>query len=145
MISNQSLDIITAWHVLEHVYDLKETFIDLNRLLKNNGKLIIALPNYRSHDAQHYKQFWAALDVPRHLYHFDHDFISKIASETGYQLKEIKPMVFDSFYISLISTKYRYGFYKPFQAFYEGLISNIKANKKIPNHSSLIYILEKHS
>jgi len=144
-IKDQSLNIITAWHVLEHVYDLEKTFIELNRILKSNGKLIIALPNYKSHDALYYKQFWAALDVPRHLYHFDSEFISKIAIETGYKLKTIKPMVFDSFYISLISTKYKYGSIKPIQAFFQGLLSNLKANKTTPNHSSLIYILEKNS
>jgi len=141
----KSFHIITAWHVLEHVYELRKTFSELNRILKPNGKLIIAVPNHLSYDSSRYKEFWAALDVPRHLYHFDVHSIKMICEENGFRLLNIKPMVFDSFYISLISSKYKYRRFNIIEAFWIGLISNIRATKKTPNHSSLIYILEKNS
>lgn len=140
-----TFDIITTWHVLEHVYELQETLENLNSLLKPSGKLIIAVPNHKSHDAKTFGKYWAALDVPRHLYHFDMDSIKHTTSKAGFKLLDIKPMIFDSFYISLVSTKYQYGSIKPMKAFCEGLMSNLKANKRVPNHSSLIYILEKIS
>ena len=101
----------------------------------------MALPNYRSYDAQMYKEYWAAYDVPRHLYHFDQISINNLLTKHGFLLKETKPMRFDSFYVSLLSEKYRNNKNIFFRAFRNGLLSNIKARES-NNYSSLIYIFK---
>ncbi|WP_348718293.1 class I SAM-dependent methyltransferase [Tenacibaculum sp. 190130A14a] len=141
-IENKKFDVITLWHVLEHVPNLFEYIEVLKELLKPNGKLIIAVPNYKSYDAIYYKEHWAAFDVPRHLWHFSKKSIQKIFSQYGFQLENILPMKFDSYYVSLLSEKYKTGKSNPIKAFYLGFKSNLKA-KKTKEYSSHIYILKK--
>lgn len=140
-INDKQFDVITLWHVLEHVPDLDIYILKLKSLLKPNGVLVVAVPNYKSYDANYYKQFWAAFDVPRHLWHFSKKSIELIFSE--YQMKMVKtiPMKFDSFYVSLLSEKYKSGKTNFIKAFYVGLISNLKA-LSTKQYSSLIYILK---
>lgn len=134
-------DIITLWHVLEHVTELNDTIRFLKYNLKKDGALIVALPNYKSYDAGVYKEYWAAYDVPRHLYHFDKNSITNIMTKHGFFLEETRPMPFDSFYVSLLSEKYSNNKNNFFRAFINGFLSNIKANKS-NNYSSLIYIFK---
>ncbi|MDX2172458.1 MAG: class I SAM-dependent methyltransferase [Bacteroidota bacterium] len=141
-IGNERFDIITLWHVLEHVTDLEETLNFFKTKLNQNGALIIAVPNYTSFDAKHYKEFWAAYDVPRHLYHFEIETIQKLLSPCGFKLVETKPMKFDSFYVSMLSEKYKTGSIKYFNAFMCGLKSNLKA-KQTKDYSSVIYVFRK--
>ena len=94
--------------MLEHLPDLENTITAIQKLLKPNGVLIVAVPNYSSFDAKHYKRFWAAYDVPRHLWHFSQKSMSKLFSE-NMKLLKTKPMIFDSFYVSLLSEKYKTG------------------------------------
>lgn len=139
---NGSFDVITLWHVLEHLPNLHEQIETLDKLLKPDGTLVIAVPNFKSHDARHYKDFWAAYDVPRHLWHFSQTSISKLFSKRNIQVIDTKPMKFDSYYVSLLSEKYKTGRMKILNAFFRGLISNMKA-KRSGEYSSLIYILKK--
>ncbi len=139
---NQTFEIITLWHVLEHVKNLQEYISSLNQLLSDNGTLIIAVPNYKSYDANYYKEFWAAFDVPRHLWHFSQTSISKLFTKVDMKVEKTLPMKFDGYYVSLLSEKYKSGKMKPFTAFYNGFISNLKA-KSTKEYSSLIYILKK--
>lgn len=138
-------DIITLWHVLEHVHDLKETMQIVSKLLDKKGYLIIALPNPDSYDARKYQSFWAAYDVPRHLYHFKKNTVKTLLEKNDFILKEIKPMKFDSFYVSMLSEKYKRGnssLPSLVKAFATGIKSNVKASAN-KNYSSLIYIAEK--
>lgn len=139
---NKKFDIITMWHVLEHVPNLENYIIHLEKLLKPKGRLIIAVPNYKSHDAKFYGRFWAAFDVPRHLWHFSQNSIKLIFLRIGMVVENIIPMKFDAYYVSLLSEKYKNGFSNPIKAFYRGFISNFKAFKS-KEYSSLIYILKK--
>lgn len=141
-ITNEKFDIITLWHVLEHVPDLDNYIFKLKALLKDNGTLVVAVPNYKSYDAQHYKEFWAAFDVPRHLWHFTKKSIQSLFSKSNMKVVKILPMVFDSFYVSLLSEKYKKSKINYFKAFYIGSVSNIKAIAN-GNYSSLIYIIKK--
>ncbi|MHB8402403.1 MAG: class I SAM-dependent methyltransferase [Bacteroidia bacterium] len=136
-------DVITAWHVLEHVPDLKETITTLRNSLKDKGVFIVAVPNPASYDAKHYKQFWAAYDLPRHLWHFEPTTITKLFSDNGFNLDKTIPMVFDSFYVSMLSEKYKTGSSGLLKAFLMGLISNIKANKTGKEFSSQIFVFRK--
>jgi len=134
-------DVITMWHVLEHIPNLEEYISILKDLLHPNGTLIIALPNYKSHDADYYKNYWAAYDVPRHLWHFSKKAMKLIFSEKKFEIVKILPMKFDAFYVSILSEKYKTGKSNLFNGFYRGFISNLKANRS-GEYSSLIYIIK---
>lgn len=138
-----SFDAITLWHVLEHVHQLHEYVEQFKKLLTPKGRLIIAVPNYTSHDAVVYKEHWAAYDVPRHLYHFSPESIKQLMKQHGMQVKKIKPMWFDSFYVSMLSEQYKYGRSRMIPAFITGLSSNFKAMFDHGRCSSVIYVISK--
>jgi ubiquinone/menaquinone biosynthesis C-methylase UbiE len=139
-----SFTVITMWHVLEHISDLKGQIEELKRLLKPDGALIIAVPNFKSFDAKHYKEYWAAFDVPRHLWHFSKTAIKLLFSEYNMQVVKTKPMLFDAFYVSLLSEKYKTGKMNIINGFLIGLLSNLKAIKT-KEYSSLIYVIKNTS
>lgn len=140
-LENHSFDVITMWHVLEHVPDLEKQIQELKRLLKPSGTIVIAVPNYKSFDAQHYGKFWAAYDVPRHLWHFSKTAIEKLFARENMTLVKILPMVFDSFYVSLLSEKYKTGKMNFISGFLIGLRSNFKAKQNF-EYSSHIYVIK---
>ncbi|ESU22042.1 SAM-dependent methyltransferase [Flavobacterium cauense R2A-7] len=140
-LESYSFDVITMWHVLEHVPDLEQQILELKRLLKPSGAIVIAVPNYKSFDAQHYGKFWAAYDVPRHLWHFSKIAIEKLFARENMKLIKILPMVFDSFYVSLLSEKYKTGKMNFINGFFIGLQSNIKAKQNF-EYSSHIYVIK---
>lgn len=135
---DHSFDLITLWHVLEHVDDLKHQITEFQRLLKPNGRLLLALPNYKSYDAQHYKQYWAAWDVPRHLNHFCPDSIHSIFDSTSIELVDIQKLVWDSYYISYLSEGYMKHSLPLVRGFFVGLWSNLHALQS-GMYSSLVY------
>lgn len=140
-LKEHTFDVITLWHVLEHLPKL-DTHIQLFRkLLKPNGLLIIAVPNYKSYDAAHYKEFWAAYDVPRHLWHFSRKSINKLFQKENFTLIKTIPLIFDAYYVSLLSEKYKTGYMNPLKAFWVGLKSNYRARHN-NDYSSLIYVLK---
>ena len=141
-IKNSKFDVITLWHVLEHVENLQKYISELENLLSEKGRLIIAVPNYKSYDAKYYKQHWAAFDVPRHLWHFSQTSIAKLFSEVDMIVEKTLPMKFDSYYVSLLSEKYKSGKMNPVKSFQRGFTSNLKA-KGTNEYSSLIYVLKK--
>lgn len=136
-------DAITLWHVLEHVHQLHPYVEQLKSLLAAEGKIFIAVPNYTSADAAAYRNYWAAYDVPRHLYHFTPRSIAVLMKAHGLKVTEKKPMWFDSFYISLLSSKYHRGHTSWIGAGINGLRSNITALLNRDRCSSLIYVIEK--
>lgn len=135
-------DVITMWHVLEHVHQLQETLEWLRSHCRPKGHLIIAVPNYHSWDAQHYQEHWAAYDVPRHLYHFSPDTIKKLLQRYGFEVLQQKPMLFDAFYVNLLSTKNRDGKPAYLESFWNGIRSNWAAYQEGGNYSSLIYVAQ---
>ncbi|REE83614.1 methyltransferase family protein [Lutibacter oceani] len=141
VLNSKQFDVITLWHVLEHVPDLEVYISKLKLLLKPNGVLVIAVPNFKSYDASYYKQYWAAFDVPRHLWHFSKNSIQKLFSREEMNVEKILPMKFDSFYVSLLSEKYKNSKSNFLKAFYVGLTSNMKAMSS-NEYSSLIYIIK---
>ena len=139
-LKEQSFDVITLWHVLEHLPKLEEHLEILQRLIKPGGLLVIAVPNFKSYDAQHYKNYWAAFDVPRHLWHFSKVSIQKLLGRYNFQMQQTKPMWFDSFYVSMLSEKQKgsqLGFLK---GAWVGMISNLKGLGS-KEYSSHIYLL----
>ena len=140
-LESNSFDVITMWHVLEHVPDVEHQVAELKRLLKPSGTIVIAVPNFKSYDAKYYKEFWAAYDVPRHLWHFSKTAIEKLFDKQNMNLEDIKPMWFDSFYVSLLSEKYKSGKMNFISGFFIGLISNVSGFFK-KEFSSHIYVLK---
>lgn len=139
--TGKKFDVITLWHVLEHVPNLTDCVDQLKNLLSDNGQLFIAVPNFKSFDASYYKEFWAAYDVPRHLWHFSQKSIHVIFEAYGFNIINTHPMKYDSFYVSLLSEKNKTGMYNFIKAFFIGLISNLKATQT-SEYSSLIYELK---
>ncbi|MBP0902879.1 class I SAM-dependent methyltransferase [Mariniflexile gromovii] len=137
----ESFDVITLWHVLEHLPNLEEQVQTFKKLLKPKGTLIIAVPNYKSYDAEYYKEFWAAFDVPRHLWHFNRNSISKLVSKMSMEVIKTKPMYFDALYVSLLSEKYKKGKMNFLKGFWIGMRSNLKS-LSTKEASSLIYIIK---
>jgi SAM-dependent methyltransferase len=134
-------DAITLWHVLEHVHKLQDTVQKISKLLSPKGKVFIAVPNYTSYDAKHYRSNWAAYDVPRHLYHFAPEAMKILLEKHGFKIISVRPMWFDSFYVSLLSEKYKGG--NLLSGFVFGFISNVVALFNRRKCSSLIYIAER--
>lgn len=140
--NEKKFDVITLFHVLEHVHELKITIDFLLSKLKKRGSIFIAVPNYDSYDSQIYQEQWAALDVPRHLYHFTYQTMEVLAKEYQLKIKEVKPLVFDSYYVSLLSESYKKSSNNIIKPLLLGYKSN-KLAKKNNNYSSLLFILKK--
>jgi 2-polyprenyl-3-methyl-5-hydroxy-6-metoxy-1,4-benzoquinol methylase len=136
---DQSRDVITMWHVLEHVYHLQRDVKEIQRILKQDGVLVVAVPNMNSYDARHYKEFWAAYDLPIHLYHFTPADIQRLFAGHGWEVQKILPMKFDAYYVSMLSEKYKGG--NILKALWHGFKSNwLRSNEKC---SSQIYIVRR--
>lgn len=135
--------IITLWHVLEHIHDLNDTIESLRQHLSKKGKLIIAVPNHESLDQQIYKQYWAAYDVPRHLYHFNQLTIKELMKYHKFTLEQTLPMKLDAYYVSMLSEKHKSGKINYLKSVLNGWKSNSWAEKNNNNYSSLIYIFSK--
>ena len=133
-------DVITMWHVLEHVYNVEEYLKQANALLKKGGVLIIGVPNCESYDAKKYKENWVAYDLPIHLSHFRKNDINEFAKKSNFQIKNIKPLIFDAYYISMLSAKKSGA--SIVSGFLHGYVSNLKA-KRSGEYSSLMYFLFK--
>tara|TARA_R110000744_G_scaffold230231_2_gene348372 strand:- start:335 stop:1171 length:837 start_codon:yes stop_codon:yes gene_type:complete len=141
-LGQQKFNVISLWHVMEHLPDLKNQIKKITNLLDEEGTLIIAVPNFKSNDAIHYKEYWAAYDTPRHLWHFSQNAISELFKEQNFKIIQTLPMKFDSYYVSLLSEKYKNGKQNYFKAIYQGWLSNYKANRT-SEYSSLTYVLKR--
>lgn len=143
---NSDYDIITLFHVLEHIHELRKTLKKIITHLKSDGYLIIAVPNADSWDGKKYGKYWAGWDVPRHLYHFNSKSIEAIQKEFNLELKEVKPMKFDSFYVSLLSEGYLQKDSSLLSRYWSAFKAGIKSNHsaKTPGQfSSNIFVFQK--
>lgn len=140
--ADNTFDVVSAWHVLEHVYKLEETAKQVKRMLSPTGTFIVALPNCNSADADFYKQYWAAYDVPRHIWHFTPKDVKAFFEKQGFTLKEVLPMPLDAYYICMLSEKYKGGNTSYGRAAIHGWFSNSQAHKNGSTFSSQIYILK---
>ena len=143
-IQPKSVDYIMMWHVLEHVPHLKEMIKILKKYIKKDGKIIIAAPNCASLDAKIYKEHWAAYDVPRHLSHFQKGSMEKLLGQFEMKVVKYKPMLFDSYYISMLSEKNKNGKIKFIKSGLIGMLSNLNAMIINKEYSSLIYMIKEN-
>jgi len=138
---DKSFDCITLWHVLEHFHEPVKYFLEIKRLIKHEGVVIIALPNTDSSDAKYYGPEWAAYDVPRHLWHFNPASFLKFAQENGFSVSSRYYLPFDVFYISILSEKYRGSGYPLVPGIIKGLFFSLSSFSRKSKSSSIIYIL----
>lgn len=136
-------EVITLWHVLEHITTINEELEKIKSLLADNGILVIAVPMSNSYDANYYGKYWAAYDAPRHLYHFTKGTIEQLLTKHGFTLVEKYPMRFDAFYISLLSEKYKKTSFPLLRAIVQGLTSNLAAKTENGTYSSMIFVFRK--
>lgn len=145
-ITSTEIQVITLWHVLEHVQELNQTLTTLRSKLHQDGRLIVALPNPNSHDAKHYKNHWAAYDVPRHLWHFGQHNAENLLRKNGFTVISKKPMPLDSFYVSLLSEKYHRNGKTTVPGLLKAFLTAVRSNmdaRKNGEYSSIIYIAKK--
>ena len=138
---SNAFNVVTMWHVLEHVHDLHGTLDQVKRILKQDGILVLAVPNHTSYDARHYAEHWAAYDVPRHLYHFSPEAVRSLSNRNGFSLASVRPMWYDAFYIALLSHQHQQGSSRWLRSFLVGLNSNLKTMKQTDRGSSLVYVM----
>ncbi len=136
-----TFDVITLWHVLEHVSDLNGRMNQIRTILKPGGTVIIAVPNCNAKDAEIYNEYWAAYDLPRHLYHFTKSDMKLLMDKFGFRIEKILPMRFDAFYVSLLSEKYKSGKMRWLPALWNGFWSNLNSAPKY-GYSSQIYVIK---
>lgn len=101
--AGSSFDVITLWHVLEHLPNPKESLKQAKDLLKEDGWLLIACPDIASLDARFYQKHWVALDAPRHLLHFEPKSMAALCDSVALQMREIQQLPLDAFYNCLMS------------------------------------------
>ena len=140
--AENQIDTLMMWHVLEHIPDLDSSIKAIYNSIKNKGSLVIAVPNIDSFDSKHYKESWAGFDVPRHLYHFNHESLIKFIEKQGFIYNYRKPLIFDSFYVSILSEKNRNNPFGILIGLTIGLISNFFALFST-NYSSSFYVFTK--
>ena len=136
------IDTLMMWHVIEHIPDLDSSIKAIYNSIKNKGSLVVAVPNIDSYDSKHYKECWAGFDVPRHLYHFNHESLINFIEKQGFIYKYRKPLIFDSFYVSILSEKNRNNPFGTLNGLIIGLISNLFALFST-NYSSSFYVFTK--
>lgn len=138
----KTFQVITLWHVLEHIHTLKETMQSLVDKLESKGIIVIAVPNQNSLDKKVFGNYWAAWDVPRHLYHWSPDSLSTFMSGFGLQNIHTNQLPLDPIYIGMISAKYAkkssiHGIWQGIRSYFHG-----KQNPK--NGSTLLSIWMKN-
>ncbi len=138
----EKFDLITFWHVLEHVFDIDSCMRNIKQRLNSKGHLLVAVPNLNSFDAEYYKEYWAAYDVPRHLWHFSQKGLCNLVTPYGFTLVDKHPLIFDALYVSYISEKHQGSKFPLIKGLIKGLNSNIKARKS-GEYSSLVYVFKK--
>ncbi len=116
-------DIIFLWHVLEHTHDPFVLLQSLKKLLKKNGKIFIAIPNFKSFDSTYYRKYWAGYDLPRHLWHFSRKSIYQIAEQNNFKIHTEKRLYLDAIYVSFLSEKYKSSRFPYLQGLIIGFIS----------------------
>ena len=141
-LNSQKFSHITAWHSIEHVHELEKTISRMYDLLDEKGAIIVATPNYLSFDARYYKSFWAAYDVPRHLWHFDKKSLKEVFENKGFKLIKSRPMLLDAYYVSLLSESYKKSIFKIFKSVFVGTISNTLAFFT-KEYSSNVFVFKK--
>lgn len=88
--TDESFDVITINHVLEHIRNTAEIFSSCKRLLRKGGLLIVAVPDISSLQAAAGKEVWFHLDIPYHLYHFSEEGLVGQLKKNAFHISRIR-------------------------------------------------------
>lgn len=88
--ADNQFDVISLNHVFEHVPSPKAELMELRRILKPGGKIIIAVPNIDSWAFNRFQQYWVNLDTPRHLHNYSPRTLRQYAEAVGLQLTRLR-------------------------------------------------------
>ena len=99
-----SFDVVSLWHVFEHVPSPTHTLEQVSAILKPNGKLVLGVPNINCLPARWFGKYWFALDLPRHVTHFSKETITKLLNRNGYEVEKI----FAQRYGQTVQASFRY-------------------------------------
>lgn len=138
-----SFDVITLWHVLEHVEKLDQVVERLKNYLADGGTLVVALPNCNSFDARLYKEFWAAYDVPRHLWHFTPSTFERLMHNHGLKISGMSRLLLDPFYNSMLSEQHKGNRLHFISGIIIGKLAYIESLFNKRRASSVVYFVEK--
>lgn len=83
-------DAIILWHVLEHLPHPDRTLAEIRRILKPGGRLILAVPNFGSLQARQTAHNWFHLDLPRHLYHFTPETLTRLLASHAFCCQSVR-------------------------------------------------------
>lgn len=139
----EQFNTISMWHVLEHVFQPDLYLKKIHQLLDDKGHLIVAVPNHQCYDAAYYKEHWAGYDVPIHLWHFSPDTMTRLANKNGFEIISMKRLIFDPFYIAMLSEKAQGSSFAFIKGVFVGLIATIKSFVDVKKSSSIIYVMKK--
>ena len=142
-LASASADCITFWHVLEHLYDPAGWLAEVRRILRDNGKCIIALPNFASADEEWFGSQWAALDVPRHLWHFTPEAVRQFVGKQGFAVDWIEPLPLDLFYIASLSYRNEGKGLPLIRGAFTGVLIALRNLFHPERASSLVYVISK--
>lgn len=87
---SDSFDVIYLSQTLEHLSFLNESILEYNRLLKNNGQLIMKFPNINCLQARIFKSKWRGIEAPRHLSYFSKKSVKRLLYKNGFKNVEIR-------------------------------------------------------
>ena len=141
----EKFDIISLWHVMEHLYDLNQVVKRFDELLNPNGHLVIALPNYNALEVEIYKKYWNGWDVPRHLWHFSPQSLKHLMNNHGFEIERMKMMPLDPLFNTLLTNKYRQGnaVMNVLRMCTVGVMSLISGLFNVEKASSIIYVIKR--
>ena len=89
-LAGESFDLVTLWHVLEHVYDPVGVLTQIRRLLKPGGLLMLEVPNFASACSVMFRWSWAPLESPRHLFQFTPGTLTVLLTKIGFHVDRLR-------------------------------------------------------
>ena len=139
---NKKYEVIVLWHVLEHIHNPFDLIQSLKKRLNKKGKILIAIPNFKSFDSKYYGKYWAGYDTPRHLWHFSRKGLGLMAKENNFKVLKVKSLHLDSIYVSCLSEKYKRSPFPLLIGIVIGCISILKSFFT-KESSSFLFVLKK--
>jgi len=86
----QSFDVVTLFHVMEHVLNPREVLAEVRRILRANGRLVVQVPNIESWQFRLFGAQWYGLDIPRHVIDYSADSLQKLLRESGFRVDRVR-------------------------------------------------------
>jgi len=86
----KSFELVTLFHVLEHVTNPREVLASVHRILTTDGVIVLQVPNIDSWQFRWFGAQWYGLDIPRHVIDYSHSAIVRVVEETGFTVRRVR-------------------------------------------------------